>query len=109
MAETYIDAQQAKPAPTILTTLYTVPVATSTIVSSLWVCNQSGQLEYVRVSVAPGGAADAVQQYLVFDRVIFPNDTISAVAGITLATGTVVRVQSRNGNAAFSLFGVQIT
>jgi hypothetical protein len=109
MAETYLSLGQVKPAAATLTTLYTVPAATNTIVSIILVCNQSATADTVRLSVAPGGAADAVQQYFIYGASVNGNDTLPLPYGITLQAGDVVRVYSTNGTTSFQAYGVQIT
>jgi hypothetical protein len=109
MAETYQVLGQVKPAAATLTALYTVPAATNTIVSTILVCNQSATADTVRVSVAPGGAADALTQYLVYGATVNGNDTLPLAYGLTLAATDVIRVYSANGTTAFHAYGVQIT
>jgi hypothetical protein len=109
MAETYQVLGQVKPAAATLTTLYTVPAATSAIVSVLTISNQSATADTVRVSVAPGGAADALTQYLVYGATVNGNDTLPLAYGLTLGATDVIRVYSANGTTAFHAYGVQIT
>lgn len=100
---------QSKPSATTLTALYTVPAATSAVVSTISVCNQSATPTSFRISVAPAGAADTASQYLYYDVVIPANDTFIATIGITLATTDVVRVYNTLATCSFSLFGSEIT
>lgn len=96
---------QSNPLATTLTTLYTVPALTSTVCSSITVCNRSATATSFRISVAPAGAADDASQYLYFDVTIAGNDTFIATIGITLATTDVVRVYATLATLTFSLFG----
>jgi hypothetical protein len=100
---------QAFPVAATLTALYTVPSVTSTTVSSIVVCNQSGTTTAFRISVATAGAADTASQYLYYDLPIAGNDTFIATIGITLATTDVVRVYADLGTLSFSIFGVELT
>ena len=100
---------QANPNAGILTTFYTVPVATSTVASSIIVCNISSSGDQFSISIAVGGATDTPEQYLFYTTPIETNDTFIATIGITLATTDQVRVWSLNGGLAFNLLGVQIT
>lgn len=100
---------QSKPGAATLTDLYTVPGATSTVASTITVCNQSSVATSFRISVAPAGAADTASQYLYYDVAIAGNDTFAATIGITLATTDVVRVYNTLATLSFSLFGVEIT
>lgn len=109
MPETYLIAGQSKPLAGVLTQLYVVPGATSFVGSTLNVCNQSSATDYFRIAAATAGAADDPKQYIAFDTPVLPNDSIPWTIGATLAATDVVRVQSRNGNISFNLFGTQIT
>lgn len=100
---------QSYPNSNVLTNIYTVPLATQTTVSSIVICNQSSGPSSFRISVAPGGAADTLSQYIYYDLFLDANDTFIATIGISLATTDIIRVQSSNGNTSFSIFGVEIT
>ena len=109
MADALLVLGQSYPAGGTLTTLYTVPGATSVASSSLMVCNQSSSPAKVRVSVAIAGAADTAAQYIRYDSPLLGNEARTIVAGMTLATTDVVRVYSDTGTVSFVLFGVQVT
>lgn len=100
---------QSIPAAAVLTTLYTVPGATSAVVSTITACNESASEVKIRVSVAVAGAADEAKQYIYYDLPIAAKDNFSATQGWTLATTDVVRCYSDNGAVAFNLFGVEVT
>lgn len=99
---------QSNPAATTLTTLYTVPSATSAVCSTLSICNLGTSATY-RVAVRPAGATIANQHYLVFDAFVNANDSVLLTLGISLAATDVVSVFASNGSVAFSLFGSEIT
>ena len=100
---------QLFPTATTLTVLYTVPAATTTTISSIVICNQSGTATAFRISVAPAGASDTASQYLYYDLPIEGNDTFIATIGISLATTDIVRVYADLGTLSFSAFGVELT
>lgn len=108
MATVYKVLGQSNPSATTLTTLYTVPSATSTVASTLVICNQSAVTTF-RVAVRPAGAAITASQYLVYDAVVQANDTVFLTLGITLATTDVVSVYAGTANLSFSLFGSEIS
>lgn len=108
MANTYKVLGQSNPSATTLTTLYTVPAATSTVVSTLTICNLSSSA-YVRVAVRPAGAAISNAHYIVYDQYIVSNDTITLTLGISLATTDVVSVYASTANVSFGLYGTEIT
>ena len=109
MTDTLKVLGQINPTATTLTTLYTVPAATQTTVSSIMICNTTNAGTTFSVSVAIAGASDAIHQYLWYVMPLNANDTFLATLGITLATTDVVRVWASNNNVAFNMFGVEIT
>lgn len=109
MPQTHKVLGQSNPSATTLTTLYTVPSATSAVCSTLNVCNTGATATTYRLAVRPAGAAVATQHYLVYDAAIPGNDSISLTLGVTLATTDVVSVYAGNTSLAFSLFGVELT
>lgn len=109
MATAYKVLGQSKPGATTLTAIYTVPGATSAVVSRIVVCNQSGTPTLFRISVAVAGAADTPSQYLFFDQPIGPNESIPVALGLGLAAGDIVRVYNTLATVSFNLFGAEIT
>ena len=109
MAETLKVLAQLSPSINTLTTLYTVPSSTSTVVSSIIICNQNSTPAVFRISIAIAGAADNVKQYLYYDLPILANDTFIATIGISLATTDVIKVYSTETNLSFTATGVEVT
>jgi hypothetical protein len=109
MATTYKVLGQSAPSAATATTLYTVPSSTSTVVSSLVVCNRNIYPDLIRVAIRPAGAALANTQYILYDTGIANNAHQSYSLGITLAATDVVTVYSTNAYTTFSLFGSEIT
>jgi hypothetical protein len=107
MADTAKVLAQVNPSATTLTTLYTVPAATSVVSSSIVVCNQ-GVAGSFRISVQIAGAADNVKQYLYYDTAIGANATFVATIGMTLAATDVVKIYNSSGSMSFNLFGIEI-
>lgn len=108
MATVYKVLGQANPAATTATTLYTVPAATSAVISTLSIANLGVSTTY-RVAVRPAGASLANQHYLAYDVPINANDTVMLTLGVTLAATDVVTVDAGTTNLAFSLFGSELT
>ena len=100
---------QSNPAATTLTTLYTVPAATSAIVSTLVICNTASSATTYRIAVQPAGASIANQHYLAYDAALPANDTATLTLGLTLATTDVISVYAGSASVAFSAYGVEIT
>lgn len=108
MATTYKVLGQANPAATTATTLYTVPSATSAVVSTITVAGLTGGGTF-RISVRPGGAVQANQHYLVYDAAIGAGETIALTLGVTLATTDVITVYSNVATLAFQAFGSELS
>lgn len=109
MAQTYKTLGQQDPSATTLTDLYTVPSSTETVVSTINATNRSGTASAIRISVAPAGAADSNEQYVVYDYSLAGNDTYVLTAGLALATTDKIRVYTANATVSFGAYGVEIT
>ena len=109
MADTYAILGQSNPSAATLTDAYTVPAATTAIVSSIVVANRSTTATSFRISLAVEGAADDDKQYIYYDLVIDNNDTFVATIGITLGPRDVVRVYATLATLSFTILGAEIT
>ena len=109
MATTYKVLGQSAPSATTATTLYTVPAATSTVVSTIQVCNRANTSDTFRIAVRPAGASLASQHYLAYDVGLTGNDSISLTVGISLATTDVITVYAGTANLTFAAFGAEIS
>ena len=96
---------QSYPSPTTLTTLYTVPSATSTVISTIIICNQTATDSSFRIAIRPAGASIVNQHYIYYDTPILSNDSITLTAGISLATTDVVSVYTTIAGLSFNLYG----
>ena len=109
MATTYKVLGQSNPSATTATALYTVPSSTSTIVSTITICNQSSTAGSFRIAVRPAGASLAATHYVAYDVPIAANDTTALTLGITLATTDVITVYASSSTISFSAFGSEIS
>jgi glucose-6-phosphate dehydrogenase assembly protein OpcA len=100
---------QSNPSATTATTLYTVPSATSAILSTVTVCNQAATSSSFRIAVRPAGATLAAQHYVAYDIAIAANDTTCLTLGITLATTDVVTIYAGTATMSFAAFGSEIS
>ena len=96
---------QSAPAAATPTTLYLVPAATSTVVSSIVVCNTSQVQATFRVAVRPTADALAVKHYLYFDHILPGGTTFTATLGTTLGAAELIEVQASAATISFSAFG----
>ncbi len=109
MPTVYKVLAQSNPSATTATTLYTVPSSTSTVVSTVTVCNQASTAGSYRIAVRPAAATLAAQHYVAFDVPIAANDTTALTLGITLATTDVVTIYASSANMSFAAFGSEIS
>jgi len=109
MATTYKVLGQSAPSATTATTLYTVPSATSAVVSTLVIANRAGTSAAYRIAIRPGGASLANQHYLAYDVAVGAGDSTTLTLGITLAATDVVTVYASSANLSFNIFGSEIT
>jgi len=107
-ATTYKTLAQSNPAATTNTDIYTAPAATSSVVSTIVVANQSGTAATFRIAVRVAGAAITPKQYIAFDEAVPGNESIVITLGITLAATDVVTVQASTANLSFNVFGAEI-
>lgn len=109
MAITYKVLGQINPSSTTATTLYTVPSSTSTVCSTLVVCNQASTAATFRIAVRPAGATLSAVHYVAYDTNIPANETITFTIGLTLATTDVVTVYASTSTVSFHLYGSENT
>jgi hypothetical protein len=109
MTTTYKVLGQVNPSATTATTLYTVPSATSTVVSTINICNQNTATDTFRIAIRPAGATLDPKHYIAYNTVIPGYDSISLTMGITLATTDVVTVYAGTANVSFNIFGSEIS
>ena len=91
------------------TNLYTVPAATSAVISTITVCNTSSAARTFRIAVRPAGAAIAAQHYVAYDVAIAANDTTALTLGLTLATTDIITVYASTTDLTFHVYGSELT
>jgi hypothetical protein len=108
MATSYLTLGQLNPSATTLTTLYTCPSSTQTVISSIVICNQSAVAATYRIAVRKSGASIDPKHYLVYDASIGANTTTSYTLGVTLSATDIVVVYASTSTMSFSVFGSEI-
>jgi len=109
MGTTYKVLGQSNPAATTTATLYTVPAATSAVISTINICNQAITTGNFRIAVRPAGETLAARHYIAYDTVIAGLDSIAMTMGVSLAATDVVSVYASSSTFSFSAFGAEIT
>lgn len=87
--------------------LYTVPAATQTVVSSLVLCNRSSAATTYYVAVVPSGSTLANQHWLAYNIAITGSDSTALTLGLTLGAYDSIQV-SGLATGSFSVFGSEI-
>ena len=109
MATAYKVLGQSNPSATTETTLYTAPSSTSTVVSTLTICNQTSSAATYRIAVRPSAdSSTAAKHWIVYGATVAASDTTALTLGITLATGDKLQVYASSANLSFSAFGSEI-
>ena len=108
MATTYKVLGQSNPAATTLTTLYTVPASTSTVISTITVANQEATAATYRIAVRIAAAGISAAQYLAYDVSLPANATDTLTLGVTVAATDVISVYASTATMSFNAFGSEI-
>jgi glucose-6-phosphate dehydrogenase assembly protein OpcA len=109
MPTTYKVLGQSAPAAATNTTLYTVPAATSAVISTIVIANRVGTSATYRIAIRPAGATLANQHYIAYDVPVGAADSTTLTLGITLAATDVITVYASTANLGFNVFGSEIT
>lgn len=108
MATVYKVLGQVNPAATTATTLYTVPSATNTVVSTIVICNQAASTATFRIAVRPAGATLAAIHYVAYDVTVGASDSTALTLGLTLAATDVVTVYGSTATLSFNAYGSEV-
>jgi hypothetical protein len=108
VANYYKVLAQSNPSASTLTTAYTVPPSTSTVISTVIITNFGSSSSSYRIAVRPAGASITQAMYIAYDITVPPLDSTALTLGITLATTDVFSVYSSTGLVNFNIFGSEI-
>lgn len=109
MATTYKVLGQQDTTGTTAYDIYTVPAATSTIVSTVTVCNTSASALTYNIAVRPAGATLATKHYISKGEPIAAGASVAYTLGLTLATTDKVTVSASATGVVFNLFGTELS
>jgi len=109
MATVYKVLGQNNPAATTNTTLYTVPALTSSVVSTITICNQASSAATYRIAVRPAGASIDPKHYIVYGATVAASDSTALTLGITLATTDVITIYASTATLSFNAYGSEIS
>lgn len=110
MATAYKILGRKASAATTLEELYAVPSATSTVVSTIVICNRASATRTYRIAVKPAtGTTIANEHYIAYDVPIAANDSVTLTIGMTLATLNAIHVYASAADLTFMAFGSEIS
>jgi len=110
MATTYKILGQVEPGGTSSVDLYTVPAATSAIVSSIVIANTGTSQQAFRIFIREGGATAGTDNAIAYDTAISANSQVAFTLGLTLSATDTISVRSDGGNVlTFQAFGSELT
>lgn len=109
MATAYKVLAQSALAATTDTSVYTVPAATESIVSTVVVANRGTVSATYRLAVRPDGASLANQHYIAYDVPIAANDSTTLTLGITMNATDIFAAYASNANLSVNVFGAEIS
>jgi len=98
---------QSNPTGNSNTTLYGTPYYTSTVVSTLNVCNYGSGTATFDIAFQKYGSNLIGQHYFSYRTPIASKESIGISAGITLDQTDLVTVSANTSNVSFSLFGTE--
>ena len=108
MATTYKVLAQSNPAATTNTDIYTVPSATSAVISTIVICNQAASAATFNIAVRKAGATLTAAQYIAYQVTVGASDSTALTLGVTMATTDVLTVQASTATLSFTAFGSEI-
>jgi hypothetical protein len=110
MATTYKVLGQLANAATTLEDLYTVPVSTAAVISTIVVSNANASARTFRLAVIKSGETVGAKSYVAYDVTVGANDSTALTLGITLAAGDKIQGYSSAATSlAMTAFGSEIS
>jgi hypothetical protein len=109
MTTTYKVLGQINPTANTLTTLYTVPGSTQTVVSTISVCNQANTATTFSLAVQPSGASILPKHYINYQTLLPGNDTITLTLGITLGSTDVIAANVGSSTVSVHAYGSELS
>lgn len=108
MPTSYKVLGQVQPAAGTLTTAYTVPSATESVISSIVISNLGDTPTTYRIAIRKNGATIDASMYIAYDITIPAMDSLALTLGITIDAADVISVESYSGLVNFHIFGSEI-
>ena len=111
MASSYKILGQVDMTSSSLTTLYTCPASTETVISTIIIANRASAADTFRLAMRDGGEAISDKHYLAYDVPVAANDSTTLTLGVAMQATDVLSI-SAGGTASelsFNAFGAEVT
>lgn len=111
MATSYKTLGQLDLTDATLTTLYTCPASTETVVSTVIIANRAAAADTFRLALRTGGDAISDKHYIAYDVPVSANDSTTLTLGITMEATDVMSVRAGGTASLLSInaFGAEVT
>ena len=100
---------QSAPSATTTTDVYTVPVDTQAVISTLVVANRALTDATYRIAVRPNAATLANQHYIAYDVTVGGGDSTNLTLGLTVDAADVITVYASTADLSFNIYGTEIS
>ena len=113
MANTYKILGQVNPTANSQSNVYVVPAATSAVINSIQIANQSASNVSYSLIVMPSSAyaspASNGMYYIIRGGTMPASDAATLTLSLSLPAGAIVAANTNSSSLSFSAFGVEIT
>ena len=110
MATSYKSLGQLDLTTTALTTLYTCPSSTETVLSTVIIANRTATADSFRLAIRTDGDAISNKHYIAYDVPVAANDSTTLTLGITVKATDVMSVQATTADRlSINAFGAEVT
>ena len=96
----------------VLTTIYTVPASTNTVVTTITICNQSANTVSINVAANVSGSAVTTRNFIVSGYSLGAAETLVLEPRVSLNVGSILSANVTGANASSNVsinaFGVEI-
>jgi glucose-6-phosphate dehydrogenase assembly protein OpcA len=111
MSSSYKILGQVDMTSSSLTTLYTCPASTETVISTIIIANRASAADTFRLAMRDGGEAISDKHYLAYDVPVAANDSTTLTLGVAMQATDVLSIAA-GGTASelsFNAFGAEVT
>ena len=111
MASSYKVLGQLDLTDATLTTLYTCPASTETVISTIVIANRATASDTFRLALRTDGDAISDKHYLAYDVPVAANDSTTLTLGVAMQATDVLSVAAAGTASELSInaFGAEVT